>query len=93
MAQETKSARLEARVAPDVRQMIVAAAALEGRTVSEFLVASAKERAEAALQRQTIIELSAEDQERFVNALISPQPLNAAMKRAVDRRAKLFESS
>lgn len=93
MNKPLKSERIEARVAPDVRELIVAAAELEGRSISEFMVACAKARAEEALHRQSIIELSAEDQHRFVEAILNPPPLNQAMRDAVKLHDQLVEPS
>lgn len=78
-----KTERIEARVDPDIRKLIMAAAELEGRSVSEFLVMSAKERAEQILHRQTVYRLTAEDQVRFAEALLNPPPLNDAMQEAL----------
>lgn len=93
MTKSLKTERIEARVEPDVRELIVSAARLEGRSVSEFLVASAKERAEAALHRQTVYRLTAEDQLRFAEAIIDPPPLNAAMKEALEEHGKFIAPS
>ncbi|QDV13528.1 hypothetical protein CA51_34180 [Rosistilla oblonga] len=93
MAKSLKTDRIEARVEPSVRKLIVAAAQLEGRSVSEFLVASAKERAEAALYRQTVIRLTAEDQLRFAEAILDPPPLNDAMHEALALHEQLIDPS
>ncbi len=86
-----KTERIEARVEPDVRKLIMAAAELEGRSISEFLVASAKERAEQTLHHQTVYRLTVEDQRRFAEAILDPPPLNDAMKEARALHEKLIE--
>jgi uncharacterized protein (DUF1778 family) len=93
MAKPQKTERIEARVDPDVRRLIVAAAELEGRSVSEFLVASAKERAEETLHRNTVLHLACEEQRRFAEAIIDPPPLNKAMKEAFALHQQLIEPS
>lgn len=86
-----KTERIEARVDPDVRKLIMAAAELEGRSISEFLVMSAKERAEQTLHRQTVYRLTVEDQVRFAEALLDPPPLNDAMQEALDLHEQTVE--
>ncbi|MCF6179941.1 MAG: DUF1778 domain-containing protein, partial [Geopsychrobacter sp.] len=52
------------------------AAALVGSTVNQFLVQSALERAQNVIEEQDIIRLSAEDAEKFFNAIENPPPPN-----------------
>ncbi len=84
MTKSLKTERIEARVEPEVRNLINEAAELEGCSVSEFLVASAKERAERALHHQTVIRLTTESQIRFAELILDPQPPNEAMKEAIE---------
>ncbi len=84
MTKSLKTERIEARVEPDVRDLIVAAAELEGRSVSEFLVASARERAEKTLHDQMVIRLTEESQMRFAEMMLNPPPFNAAMNEAIE---------
>ena len=86
-----KTERIEARVDPDVRKLIMAAAEMEGRSISEFLVASAKERAEQTLHRHAVYHLTAEDQIRFAEAILDPRPLNDAMKEGLALHEQLVE--
>lgn len=90
MTKSLKTERIEARVEPDVRELIVAAAELEGRSVSDFLVASARDRAEKAIHQQTVIRLTEESQIRFAELMLDPPPLNDAMDEAIDLHARLI---
>jgi len=73
MPQESnRSARLEARIAPDALAVVKRAAELQGRSVSDFVVAAAQEAAHRAIEETQIIRLSVEDQRRFAEALINP---------------------
>ena len=58
------------------------AAALSGRTLSEFVVASAQEAAARVIQEHETIRLSRSEQVAFVTALLNPAPPNARLKRA-----------
>lgn len=73
---------IEARVNQQIRDLIKEAAEIEGCSVSEFLVASAKERAEKTLQRTRVLRLTEESQTRFAELLLHPPPPNEAMREA-----------
>jgi uncharacterized protein (DUF1778 family) len=85
-----RPARLEARITPDLHALLKRAAAIEGRTVTDFVVAAAQSAAEQTLERAEIIRLSAEDQRRFAEALLNPPPLAPAMRRAFDHHRALI---
>lgn len=78
----TRDARLEARVPAAQKRLLQQAAALSGRTLSEFVVASAQEAARRVIAEHESILLSREEQARFVAALLDPPKPNARLKRA-----------
>ncbi len=90
---DTKTARLEARITPDVHALLVRAAALVGRSVSDFVVSAAQRAAEEAIAQRQVIALAQEDQERFVAALLKPRPSARAMKRAAAAHGRLIRPS
>lgn len=92
MAIQTTSstARLEARLPNDVHAMLKRAAEIEGRTLTDFVVAAASAAARKTIEDTEMIRLSVADQERFAEALINPPPLTPALKRAATRHRKLF---
>ncbi len=91
MSQETsRTARLEARIAPDALAIVKRAAELQGRSVSDFVVAAAQDAAQRTIEETHIIRLAAEDQRRFAEALLNPPPLAPAMERARDAHARLI---
>lgn len=87
----TVTARLEARLPPDVHALLERAAQLQGRSVTDFVVTAAREAATAVIEAETIVRLSAEDQRRFADALFAPPPSAPAMQRARRRRAELLQ--
>lgn len=89
----TRSERIEARVAPDVLAIVKRAAAMQGRSLSEFVTAAAEQAARRTIEDGTIIRLSAEDQVRFVAALLEPASPAPAMLRARDHRRALTGDS
>ncbi len=88
----TRSSRFEARLSPDVLAVIKRAAELQGRSVSDFIVASAQEIAQRTIEDTSIIRLSIEDQRRFVDLLINPPEPNPALQRAAKAHAELIKS-
>jgi uncharacterized protein (DUF1778 family) len=79
---EGRAARLEARVTADQKRMLQHAAALSGRTLSEFVVASAQEAAAKVIEAYETIRLTREEQIAFVSTLLNPPLPNARLRRA-----------
>ena len=91
--QTTRSARLEARIAPDALSVVRRAAEIQGRSVSDFVVAAAQEAAHRTIEETQIIRLAVEDQKRFAAMLLNPPPLSPAMERAREAHARLITRS
>ena len=70
--QSNRSARLEARIAPDTLAVVKRAAELQGRSVSDFVVEAVRKEAHRTIAETEIIRLSVEDQRKFAEALINP---------------------
>ncbi|CAM5461246.1 type II toxin-antitoxin system TacA family antitoxin [Eoetvoesiella caeni] len=70
--EKTRNARLETRVSSDQKNLFQRAAALSGRTLSEFVIDSTQEAAARIIKEHEIIRLTREEQEAFVTALLSP---------------------
>ena len=88
-SETSRSARLEARIAPDTLAVVKRAAELQGRSVSDFVVAAAQDAAQRTIEETHIIRLSVEDQRRFVDLLLNPPPLSPALERARDAHKRL----
>jgi uncharacterized protein (DUF1778 family) len=89
-AQEpTRTARVEARIAPDALAVVRRAAELQGRSISDFLVAAALKDAYQTIEDAQIIRLSVDDQQRFAELLLHPPVLAPAMRRALKARKRL----
>jgi len=91
--QAKRTARIEARIAPDALRVVRRAAELQGRSISDFVVAAAQEVAHKTIDEAQIIRLSVEDQQRFVELCVNPPPLAPALKRAKRAHARLIASS
>lgn len=82
MDRASRSARIEARIAPETLGLVRRAAEMEGRSVSEFVVAAAGEAARRAIERDQVIRLSVADQQRFADVLLAPSDPHDTMRQA-----------
>ncbi len=80
--EKSRVARLEARVTTDQKALLQHAATLSGRTLSEFVVASAEEAAARLIQERETIRLTRKEQVAFVTALLDPAPARARLRKA-----------
>lgn len=88
----TSTARLEARISTDLHSMLKRAAELQGRTMTDFVVAAVQDAAQRAIEQAGITRLSLADQECFAEALLAPPPPAPALTRAFARRSKLLRA-
>lgn len=79
------SERLEARVSPKLKRLFQRAADLQGVTLSDFLISSARQTALQTVQEREIIHLSERDS-RFVAEMLIHPPAPSARLRAAMRR-------
>ncbi len=77
--------RLETRVTADQKSLVERAAALQGRTVTDFVLSSVQEAARRAIEEHQRLNLSVRDSEAFVEALLNPQPANDRLRDTVRR--------
>ncbi len=84
-----KIERLETRLPADVKQQIELAASMQGRSVSDFVVAAALEEASKVIEKQRVIKLSI-DESMALADLINQEP-KASKKNieAIRRRRKV----
>ena len=73
--------QMNLRVQPQVRDLIDRAAALEGKSRSEFMIEIAHERAIDVLLDQRFFQLDEEQSAAFVDALTNPPKPNAALRK------------
>ena len=74
--------RLEARVSREQKILLKRAAALEGRSLTDFVVASAHAAAIATIQQHEVITLTARDSLAFAQALMQPPAPNERLRAA-----------
>ena len=93
MPSQTRSTRLEARVSPDALAVLKRAAEIQGRSLSDFVVAAAQEAAEKTIAETQIIRLSVADQRLLAQTLLDPPEPNDALRRARDAHRRLVRDS
>ena len=82
---KSRDERLEARISRDQKALFQRAADLQGRTLTDFVVASAHDAAVRAIQDTALIRLNAEQSRRFADALLRPRKPNAKLVGAARR--------
>ena len=81
----SRSERLEARVSKAQKTLFLRAASLQGRSLTDFLIASVQEAAERTLRTHDILTLSERDRKNFVAALLQPAAPGKALRQAAKR--------
>ena len=94
MSQEpARTSRIEARIAPDALTIVKRAAEIQGRSVSDFVVAAAQEAAHRTIEETQIIRLSVADQKSFAEAILNPPAPGPGLLRAAEAHRKLIKTS
>jgi uncharacterized protein (DUF1778 family) len=73
--ESSRTSRLEARITPDALEIVKRAAEIEGRSLSDFVVAAAREAAK----------------HRLVDLLLDPPAVTPALERAREAHARLIQ--
>jgi uncharacterized protein (DUF1778 family) len=90
-ADAQRTARVEARIAPDSLEIIRRAAEIQGRSISDFIVAAAQDAARKAVEEVEVLRLSRQAQEQFTKVLLSPPAPTAALTKAFKRHRSLVK--
>lgn len=78
-----RAERLEARVTAEQKALIEHAAALEGRSITDFVLTSVQDAAKRAIAEHEVIQLSIRDSQAFVEALLNPREPSKRMREHV----------
>jgi uncharacterized protein (DUF1778 family) len=81
----TRTQRLETRLTAEQKTLIEHAAALQGRTVTDFVLTSVQDAARRAIEEHQQLALSVRDSRAFVDALLYPKPVNDRLRDTVRR--------
>jgi uncharacterized protein (DUF1778 family) len=80
--------RLEVRVTPGQKELIERAACVQGRTVTDFVIATLQDAAQKAVEENSVWKLSQSQQKAFVEALMDPPAPNQKLRAAYQRYEK-----
>ena len=91
-AATTRSARLDARITPELHQQLQRIARLQGRSVSDYVTSALREAVQRDSTEVEAIRLSREASKRFAAALLDPPDLAPAMRRAFAHHRALVKT-
>ena len=77
-----KSERLPTRATPELKSLAQHAAALEGRSLTDFVEASIRERAERTIREHEVTRVSVEHARAFAQGLLTPPEPSARLREA-----------
>jgi len=84
-----RSERLEARISSEQKALFLRAAELQGRTLTDFVIASVHESAVKAIAELEAIRLTAADSRAFAEALLHPREPVPELRIAAERYRKM----
>ena len=87
-----RSERLEARVSPDQKDLFQRAAELQGRTLTDFVIASVHEAAVRTIEDMQSIELNARESRAFAEAVLNPREPAPRLRKAAQRYIEALAS-
>ena len=80
-----KVERLEARVSSTQKELFLRAADIQGRSLTDFVIASAQEAAIETVRTHDVLRLSERDRKVFVSALLAPPDPAKTLEQAAKR--------
>lgn len=89
----TRSARIEARISPEALTVVRRAAEIQGRSISDFVVAAAQDAAERTVSETQRIRLSVAEHEKAMKLLRNPPPTTPGWKQAETAHRRLIRGS
>ncbi len=87
-----KARRLAARVTDDQHELFQRAADLQGRSLTDFIVATLQKEAVQTIEAMEIIRLNAEDSRKMAEAILNPREPNARLRAAASRYLAAVEA-
>ena len=84
-----RSERLEARISSEQKALFQRAAELQGRTLTDFVIASVHESAVRAITELEAIRLTVADSRAFAEALLHPREAVPELRTAAERYRKM----
>lgn len=92
MTTSIRRERLEARITPELKALLVRAAELQGTSLSDFITLHLWEVANATIREHEILELDAQERELFLSALLDPPAPNEQLRKADERYRAIMDT-
>ena len=89
---DKKEERIDARLTAEAKQQVDHAAALQGRSTSDFMVQAALKEAYQVIEQQRIIRLTVEESVALAELMISEPNVNEASVAAMRRHKEIMGS-
>lgn len=89
---DKKEERIDARLTAEAKQQIDQAAALQGRSTSDFMVQAALKEASEVIEKQRIVRLTVEESIALAELMSSEPKVNDASVAAMRRHRKVIGS-
>lgn len=89
---EIKNERINLRLKGTVKAFLERAAGFEGKTVSNFIINSAMERAEETVRKHESMSLNAKNSQTFFNALSGDIKFNKKLLNALEEHSQRVEN-
>jgi uncharacterized protein (DUF1778 family) len=93
LAPPHKHERLEARVTREQKELLQRAAALQGTTLTDFVVQSVQLAAERVIHDHAEVELNSLDSQAFVETLLNPPAPNEVLRAAAEYYRRVLASA
>ncbi len=91
-AKNRKEERIDARLTKEAKQQIDQAAALQGRSTSDFMVQAALKEASRVIEQQRIVRLTVEESVALAQLMTTEPKVNKASVAAMRRHKKILGS-
>lgn len=88
-----RSERLEARVSAEQKELFLRAAELQGRTLTDFVIASVHDAAVRTIEDMQSIQLTAQESRAFAAAVLNPREPALHLKAVAQRYIQILGSS
>lgn len=88
-AKTVRTDRVEAQISPSALAIVKRAAEIQGRSISDFVVAAAQR----TIAETQIIQLSIKDQQALAESLLNPPEPSRALRRAKSAHGRLIAKS
>jgi uncharacterized protein (DUF1778 family) len=88
----SKNERVEARVTSDTKALFARAAAIQGRSVTDFMVQSTVEAAQRVIREHEYLDFSQRDRLAFVEAVLNSPPPSDRLKQAAKRHEHMLRN-